>query len=182
MRMMERFSIIVFSIIVLILSAFTILVSIEIVSIDVFENIIEVLNENVVLTICISILLCLWSIANIFLKSDSKSENSNGVLMENENGSLLITKESISNLVESVIKKNQEIKDSNVKIEFDSNRDVVINVIAVLKENVVIKNTSSKLQENIKLTVKKTTDLDVSSVNLKIKNVEQEKEKKQVVQ
>ena len=66
MRMMERFSIIVFSIIVLILSAFTILVSIEIVSIDVFENIIEVLNENVVLTICISILLCLWSIANIF--------------------------------------------------------------------------------------------------------------------
>ena len=57
MRMMERFSIIVFSIIVLILSAFTILVSIEIVSIDVFENIIEVLNENVVLTICISILL-----------------------------------------------------------------------------------------------------------------------------
>ena len=179
MRMMERFSIIVFSIIVLILSAFTILVSIEIVSIDVFENIIEVLNENVVLT---SILLCLWSIANIFLKSDSKSENSNGVLMENENGSLLITKESISNLVESVIKKNQEIKDSNVKIEFDSNRDVVINVIAVLKENVVIKNTSSKLQENIKLTVKKTTDLDVSSVNIKIKNVEQEKEKKQVVQ
>ena len=44
MRMMERFSIIVFSIIVLILSAFTILVSIEIVSIDVFENIIEVMN------------------------------------------------------------------------------------------------------------------------------------------
>ena len=65
--------------------------------------------------------------------------------MENENGSLLITKESISNLVESVIKKNQEIKDSNVKIEFDSNRDVVINVIAVLKENVVIKNNFFKI-------------------------------------
>lgn len=69
-----------------------------------------------------------------------------------------------------------------MKIEFDSNRDVIINVIAVVKDNVVIKNISSKLQENIKLTVKKTTDLDVSSVNIKIKNVEQEKEKKQAVQ
>lgn len=182
MRMIERFSIIVFSIIVLILSAFIILVSTELVNVDILENMAQTLNENIILTICISILLVLWSIANIFLKSDSKTENANGVLMENENGSLLITKESISNLVESVIRKNQDIKDSNVKIEFDTNRDVIINVIAVVKDNVVIKNTSSKLQENIKLTVKKTTDLDVSSVNIKIKNVEQEKEKKQTVQ
>lgn len=100
--------------------------------------------------------------------------------MENENGSLLITKESISNLVESVIRKNQDIKDANVKIEFDTNRDVVINVIAVVKDNVVIKNTSSKLQENIKLTVKKTTDLDVTSVNIKIKMLSKRKRKQTV--
>lgn len=110
MRIIERFSIIVFSIIVLILSAFTILVSTEIIDVSIFENIFQILNENVVLTICICVLLCLWSIANIFLKSDSKAENSNGVLMENENGSLLITRESISNLVESVIKKAKILK------------------------------------------------------------------------
>lgn len=102
--------------------------------------------------------------------------------MENENGSLLITKESISNLVESVLKKSQDIKESSVKIEFDSDRDLIINIVATVKDNVVIKNISSKLQENIKLTIKKATDLDVSSVNIKIKNVEQEKEKKVTVQ
>lgn len=182
MRIVERFSIIVFSVVVLILSGFTILVSTELINVDIFEDVFRVLNENIVATVCICILLCLWSIANIFFKSDSKNENSNGVLMENENGSLLITKESISNLVESVLKKSQDIKESSVKIEFDLNRDLIINIIATVKDNVVIKNISSKLQENIKLTIKKATDLDVSSVNIKIKNVEQEKEKKVTVQ
>ncbi len=182
MRFVERFSIIVFSIIVLILSGFTILVSTDLINVDIFTDIFDWLNENVVATVCVCVLLCLWSIANMFFKSDSKSENANGVLMENENGSLLITKESISNLVESVLKKNQDINDSNVKIEFDENRDVIINVIMTVKDNIVIKNTSSKLQESIKLTIKKATDLDVTSVNIKVKNVEQEKEKKVTVQ
>lgn len=175
MRIVERFSIIVFSILILILSVFTILVTTQLVNVDIFENIFEFLNEKVIVTVCVCILLCLWSIANIFFKSDAKNDNSNGVLMENENGSLLITRESISNLVESVLKNNQDIKEATVKIEFDVNRDVIINVVATIKDNVVIKNTSSKLQESIKLTIKKATDLDVSSVNIKIKNVEQEK-------
>ena len=99
----------------------------------------------------------------------------NGILLENGNGSLLITKESISNLVDSVLKKNQDVKDANVKIEFDTNRDLVINIVATIKDNAVIKDTSSKLQEDIKFAVKRTTDLEVSNVNIKVKNVEQEK-------
>ena len=175
MRLVERFSMIVFSVIVLILSGFTILVSTDIVSIDFLESIVDVLSENIVLTVCICIIFVLWSIANIFFRNDSKGENSNGVLLENANGSLLITKDSISNLVESVLKKNQDIKESSVKIEIDENKDVIINIIAVIKDNVVIKDTSSKLQENIKLAIKKATDLDVTNVNIKIKSVEQEK-------
>ena len=175
MRAVERFSIIVFSIIVLILSGLTILISCDIVSVDIFDDMFSFFNENIIATICICLLLALWSIANILFKSDSNSEISNGVLLENENGSLLITKDSICNLVDSVLKKNTDIKDSNVKIEFDQNKDIMINIVAVIKDNVVIKDTSSRLQENIKLTVKKATDLDVSNINIKIKNVEQEK-------
>ena len=143
--------------------------------VDIFDDMFSFFNENIIATICICLLLALWSIANIFFKSDSNSEISNGVLLENENGSLLITKDSICNLVDSVLKKNTDIKDSNVKIEFDQNKDIMINIVAVIKDNVVIKDTSSRLQENIKLTVKKATDLDVSNINIKIKNVEQEK-------
>ena len=175
MRLVERFSIIVFSIIVLILSGFTILVSTNLIDVDIFNDIFELLSENIIATICVCIIFILWSIANIFFKSDANNENANGVLLENENGSLLITKDSISNLVESVLKNNSDVKEENVKIDFDSNRDVIINLVISIKDNAVIKNTSSKLQESIKLLIKKATDLDVKEINIKIKGVEQEK-------
>lgn len=175
MKLVDRFSMIVFSIIVFILSGFTILVSTNIIDVDIFNSMFDLLSENIVLTVCVCILLCLWSVSNIFFRNGSKNENANGVLLENANGSLLITRESISNLVESVLKKNDEIKEASVKIEFDADRDVIINIVAIIKDNAIIKETSSKLQENIKLAIKRATDLEVSNVNIKIKNVEQEK-------
>ena len=159
MKLVDRFSMIVFSIIAFILSGFTILVSTNIIDVDIFNSMFDLLSENIVLTVCVCILLCLWSVSNIFYA----------------NGSLLITRESISNLVESVLKKNDEIKEASVKIEFDADKDVIINIVAIIKDNAIIKETSSKLQENIKLAIKRATDLEVSNVNIKIKNVEQEK-------
>ena len=180
MRFIERFSIIVFSIIVFAISIITILLGTEVISVNFLEDFITFLNENIIATICICLILCLWSISNIFFKSDSSREISNGVLLENENGSLLITKESVSSLVEAILRKNQELKDSNVKIEFDSNKDVIINLNAVVKDSTVIKDVSTMIQEEIKQTVKRATDLEVASINIKIKSVETEK--KQQVQ
>ncbi len=175
MRLVERFSIIVFSGLVLILSCFTMFVSTNLISVSVFEDLFEVLSENLAITICVCVLLSLWSIANVFLKSDSRKENVNGILLENENGSLLITKDSISNLVESVLKKNSDVKQESVKIEFTTNKDIIINIVVSVKDSIVMKETSAKLQENIKMIIKKATDLDVKEINIKIKGIEQEK-------
>lgn len=175
MRLVERFTIIVFSIIMIIFAGFTILVSTGLIDVAIFEDIFYILSENIVPTICICILLILWSIANMFIKSDNKYENVNGVLMENENGSLFITKESISNLVDSVLKSNSEIKDSTVKVDLDENKDVIINVASVVKDTTVIKEISAKLQENIKLAIKRATDLEVREVNIRVKNIDHEK-------
>lgn len=175
MRLVERFSIIVFSGIVLILSCFTMFVSTNLISVSVFDDLFEILSENLAATICICVLLSLWSIANVFLKSDSRKENVNGILLENENGSLLITKDSISNLVESVLKKNNDVKQESVKIEFTTNKDIIINIVVSVKDSIVMKETSAKLQENIKMIIKKATDLDVKQINIKIKGIEQEK-------
>ena len=109
------------------------------------------------------------------MKSDSRKENVNGILLENENGSLLITKDSISNLVESVLKKNSDVKQESVKIEFTTNKDIIINIVVSVKDSIVMKETSAKLQENIKMIIKKATDLDVKEINIKIKGIEQEK-------
>ena len=150
-------------------------VSTNLISVSVFEDLFEVLSENLAITICVCVLLSLWSIANVFLKSDSRKENVNGILLENENGSLLITKDSISNLVESVLKKNSDVKQESVKIEFTTNKDIIINIVVSVKDSIVMKETSAKLQENIKMIIKKATDLDVKEINIKIKGIEQEK-------
>lgn len=181
MRLVERFSIIVFSILILVLSIFTMFVSVDIVNVDVFEDIFGYLSANMVYTICICVLLAFWSIANIFFKSDSKNQNTNGVLLKNENGSLLITRESISNLVGAVLKKSTDIKEESIKIDFDNERNIVINLVISVKDSTIIKDVSAKIQENIKLTIKKATDLEVKEINIKVKGVEQEK-KVQTVQ
>lgn len=175
MRFVERFSIIVFSAIVLIFSCFTMFLSTNLISVSVLEDLFEILSENLLATICICILLALWSIANVFFKSDSRKENVNGILLENENGSLLITKDSISNLVESVLKQNTEVKQENVKIEFTANKDILINLVVSVKDSIIMKETSAKLQESIKMIIKKATDLEVKEINIKIKGIEQEK-------
>lgn len=181
MRLVERFSIIVFSVLVLVLACFTMFVTTEIVSVTVFEDIFGFLSANVAYTVCVCVIFALWSIANIFLKTDSKNQNSNGILLKNENGSLLITKDSISNLVGAVLKKNTDIKEESVKIDFDLDKNIIINIVVSVKDGAVIKDASAKLQESIKLVIKKATDLEVKAINIKIKSVEQEK-KVQAVQ
>ena len=171
MKLIEKFSLIAFSIIVILISVFAVLIGAEVIA---AEDIAEFLSENIIATICVAIIFVLWSIANIFFRSNGK-DNANGVLLENENGSLMITKDSISNLADSVIKKNPDIKEGNVKIEFDFNKDVIVNINATVKDTTIIKEISTKIQEDIKLLIKKATDLDVREVNIKIKNVDQEK-------
>lgn len=181
MRLIERFSMVVFSILVLVFSIFAMFITCDIVNVSIFEDIFDYLSTNMVYSICVLVVLSLWSIANIFLKSDSKNSNSNGILLENENGSLLITKDSISNLVGAVLKKNTDIKEESVKIDFDNDKNIIMNIVISVKDSTIIKDTSAKLQESIKMIVKKATDLEVKKINIKIKGVEQEK-KAQTVQ
>lgn len=45
-----------------------------------------------------------------------------------------------------------------------------------VKENAIIKELSTNLQTKIKETIKNTSDLEVKEVNIKVKNIEPEKE------
>ena len=45
-----------------------------------------------------------------------------------------------------------------------------------VRENAIIKELSTNLQNKIKETIKKSSDLDVKEVNIKVKNIEPAKE------
>ena len=114
----------------------------------------------------------------IFFDSSAKEkeESKNGILLENSNGKLLITKETIENLVNAVVKGFDSAEEVTTRIELDKENNLSVFVNLVVKENAVIKELTTNLQNKIKDTIKKSSDLDVKEVNIKVKNIEPVKE------
>jgi hypothetical protein len=121
----------------------------------------------------LSILFILLSIKCIFFDSTSKEEikERQGVLLQNESGKLLISKETIENLVNSVALNFQNAEDVTTRVELDSDNNVKVFVNLIVSEEAVIKELSSKLQQKIKEKVKMATDLEVKEVNITVKKV-----------
>ena len=91
--------------------------------------------------------------------------------MQNDNGRLMISMATIENLVNAVVSQFnsvQEIK-TNILVDTENNVSVLVNLV-VLKD-VVIKDLSLAVQNKIKEAIKKTSDLEVKEVNVRIKNV-----------
>ena len=98
------------------------------------------------------------------------------IYVKNADGKLLITKETIENLVNTVVKGFDSAEDVTTKIELDKDNQVKVFVNLAVKQNAVIKELSTNLQTRIKETIKKASDLDVKEVNIKVKNIEPVKE------
>ena len=115
----------------------------------------------------------LLSIKCIFFDSTSKEQikERQGVLLENESGKLMISKETIENLVNSVALNFQSAEQVSTRVELDSENNVKVFVNLTVTEDAVIKDLSANLQTRIKEKVKTATDLEVKEVNITVKKV-----------
>ena len=62
------------------------------------------------------------------------------------------------------------------RVEVDDETNVRIYITLFVYPNAVIKDLTSKLQQDVKQTVKKSLDLEVKEVNISIKNISSKKE------
>ena len=132
-------------------------------------------SSNIILGV--SIVCILLALKTIFFSSFSdKEDRAQGVLLENENGKLMISKETLENLVNSVAKGFGGTEEVNTRIELDNDNNVKVYANLIVSTDAVIKNLSSNLQKKVKEKVKNATDLEVKEVNIKIKNVAPKKE------
>lgn len=177
MKILERIALIIFSIIILILAVVSCLVVFDLVQL---ENISEYLNdvienETVARTIVISSIICiLLAIKALFFPSriKKKEEIKSGILLENKDGRLLISKDTIENLITSVVKSFKDAIDAQTKVFLDSENNITVFISLLVNEDAVIKELSSNIQTKIKETVKRNTDLDVNQININVKNIE----------
>lgn len=181
MKVIEKISLTVFSIIVLILSLLFCLVLfnwIEIDNIYLGLQFIKSIPTATNISLVISVILILLATKCIFFPaySKEKEEKSEGILLENESGKLLISIDTIENLVNSVVNEFSNVKAVNCKVKLDKQiNNVIIDMNLIVANETIIKDLSLNLQKQIKEVIKRTTEIEVKEINIKIKNIEAQK-------
>ncbi len=173
MKILDKITLIIYSNIILITSIVLILAVAGVIDIsiigDTIENIIaHETGSKIVLGV--SIIFILMSFKAVFFDKGKKKEKQ-GILLENESGKLLISKETIENLVNSVAINFESAEEVSTKIQLDPQNNVRVFVSVSVSPEAVIKDLSANLQTKIKEKVKTATDLDVKEVTISVKKV-----------
>lgn len=185
MKVIDRIILSIYSVIILIESIIAILLIFGWAKLESIVYLItDMLNNSVAYNIvfAISIIFIILSIKAMFFNSSKsrdltemedkrKGKMGEGVLLENEDGKLLISKDTIERLANSVVKNFSNIQDAKTKVLIDSKNHIAIVVELQILQNTVIKDLNTNLQTRIKEVVKQATDLEVNEVNVKIKNI-----------
>lgn len=175
MKFLDRLGLTIFSILVLTLSIILLLIGFNFVEPSIFGVLIAkcmMSQKGTYIMIGSCITLSLLAIKCLFFTSGNSNEKGDGILLQNADGKLLITKTTLQNLVEGVVKDFPSIENSTSKVIFDKENNVFISVVIDVKEGTVIKDVSSKLQTKIKESIKKATDLELNAVDIEVKNVQ----------
>ena len=148
---------------------------------DVYKRQVIVGDVSSKILLGISVVFILLSIKCIFFDSTSKGKTNEeqGVLLENENGKLMISKETLENLVNSVALNFEGTEQVTTRVELDRENNVMVYVNLMVSSNVIIKELSANLQTKIKEKIKTATDLDVKEVNITVKKVAPKEEQQE---
>lgn len=176
MKILDKVALVLFSCIVLIVSVLLCFVIFGWLKLDVMVLYIKNILSNPMganITLGVLTVFILLAIKGIFFSSDSKKENGteNGILIQNENGKLFISKDTIQNLVSGVVKQIEGAQDVSSRVILSRDNTINIDVILFVCQDIIIKDLSNNLQLKIKETVKKSMDIDIKEVNIKIKNI-----------
>lgn len=180
MKFLDRLALKIFSIIIFIIAIIIILFLTGIITLnDIIGGFIVFADNNYSMQIVlgISAVLLLLAVKGLFFTSKPESKGKEGIVLENSSGKLVISKESLENLIASVTKEIPGAETVASRTILDKNKNLIVYVTAIVSKDVMIKDVSNKLQERVKEALKKTADLEVKEVNIKIKNITSKKVK-----
>lgn len=182
MKFLDRVGLVIFSMIVLTISVLLMLIGFNFIEPSFFSFLISkvlMYQQATYTMIGISVILILLSIKCLFFRSESnekRKDSEKGILLQNEDGKLLITRNTLVNLVDTVVEQFDEVQKYDTDVVIDKQNNVTINVAIEVNEGCVIKELTSKLQAKIKESVKTATDLELTAVDIEVHKVEIKKE------
>ncbi len=178
MKFLEKIALILFSLIISVISIALILIMLDVIEVNVITETVALLVKDSVsmkITLGISIVALLLAIKCIFFRPAREDDGRNGVTLENGSGKLVISRESLENLIANVVKDVQGIEAISSRTILDKNNNVIVYVTTLVSKDMMIKDVSIQIQDKIKEALNKTADLEVKQVNVKVKNITNKK-------
>ena len=126
-------------------------------------------QEQMTYIIIVGILFIIMAIKGILFQSKLE-ENKDAIILENSSGKLIISRRTLENLVKDISNSVKGVENSSARVNVEKDTDLIISIDIVVKEG-SIKDITKKLQEDVKIAIKKASDLNVSEVNVNIKNI-----------
>lgn len=176
MKLVDKVIYFIFSVIILVIVVvmFTVILNIGGVVNPVFNFISNIPNmsftqEQMTYIVIIEILLFVMAIKGILFQSKLE-ENKDAIILENNSGKLIISRKTLENLVKDISNGVQGVENSFARVNVSKDTELIISIDIVVKEG-SIKDITKKLQEDVKIAIKKASDLNVAEVNVNIKNI-----------
>ena len=186
MKLVDKVIYFIFSVIILaiVVVMFTVILNIGGVVNPVFNFISNISNmsftqEQMTYIVIIEILLFVMAIKGILFQSKLE-ENKDAIILENSSGKLIISRRTLENLVKDISNSVKGVENSSARVKVEKDTDLIISIDIVVKEG-SIKDITKKLQEDVKIAIKKASDLNVSEVNVNIKNIKKMNENTTVI-
>ena len=136
-------------------------------------------QEQITYIIIVGILLIIMAIKGILFQTKLE-ENKDAIILENSSGKLIISRRTLENLVKDISNSVKGVENSSARVNVEKDTDLIISIDIVVKEG-SIKDITKKLQEDVKIAIKKASDLNVSEVNVNIKNIKKMNENTTVI-
>ncbi len=178
MKFLEKLSLILFSLIMSVISIGLILIMLDVIQISVVTKTISLILKDdfsIKLTVGVAVVTLLLALKCIFFGSEPEDDGRNGVTLENGSGKLVISKESLENIIANIVKEVQGIEAISSRTILDKNNNLVVYVTTLVSKDMMIKDVSAQIQDKIKEALSKTADLEVRQVNVKVKNITNKK-------
>lgn len=178
MKSFEKFLLILFSIIVIIVSVSLVLIATGMMDESfVITKILEFAKQYKTYTLIIGSIFALLGLIGLFSSSDSTESISGGLAIKSDTGTVYINRDTFENIILGVARNFPELKNVKADIQI-TEQGVIVNVNTMILPDTIVPELTEKLQESIKSSILKQTTIEIKEANIKIKGVYLDTQKK----
>ena len=117
MRGFEKFILCVFSVIMIVLSVFVILVSTGMIQIgDLYQVAVNFLTANKVAVLVVGAIVSLFGLIGLFSTSGSEEDSRSGLAIKNESGTVFLNRDTFETMIISVARNYPELVNPKVDV------------------------------------------------------------------